>query len=204
MQDDSQTGDGSQRGQRTRQMIYEEALRLFETKGFRGTSMRDIAAACGVTKPALYYHFESKSQLLAKLYEDITAKFFEDVREIAAARDSAESNLRRLVVTQSIYNINNRRFLRIFWNERHELEGEARAALARLEREFEATVQSLVERGQAEGVFAAAAPKVVTYAVLGLLSTVHRWALYTGRPPEAVAEHIADLVLGGVIRRGDG
>jgi len=41
----------------TRQRIIDIALELFATRGYAGTSMRDIAAELGVTKAALYYHF---------------------------------------------------------------------------------------------------------------------------------------------------
>jgi len=40
-----------------RQRILDIALELFATRGYAGTSMRDIAAELGVTKAAPYYHF---------------------------------------------------------------------------------------------------------------------------------------------------
>lgn len=43
--------------------VLEIATKLFAERGFDGTSMNDIAAACGVTKPVLYAHFESKEVL---------------------------------------------------------------------------------------------------------------------------------------------
>ncbi|WP_373049011.1 TetR/AcrR family transcriptional regulator [Vulgatibacter sp.] len=52
-----------------RRRILEEALRLFATKGFAATSIRDIAAATGFTNPALYRHFAGKEQLALHLFE---------------------------------------------------------------------------------------------------------------------------------------
>ena len=46
------------------QRILDEAARLFITLGYGGASMRKIAAAVGVSKAALYYHFEDKEALL--------------------------------------------------------------------------------------------------------------------------------------------
>jgi AcrR family transcriptional regulator len=46
-----------------------ESLGLFLERGYRGTSVRDIADAIGVTVPALYYHFKSKDGLLAAIVE---------------------------------------------------------------------------------------------------------------------------------------
>lgn len=47
--------------------IVREAVRLFATRGYHGTSIRELAEACGCTKPSLYYYFRSKEQL----YRDV-------------------------------------------------------------------------------------------------------------------------------------
>jgi AcrR family transcriptional regulator len=52
----------------TRQRILNVALDLFTEKGYDGTSLREIAEQLGVTKAALYYHFESKEDILMALH----------------------------------------------------------------------------------------------------------------------------------------
>ena len=52
----------------TRQRILDAALDLFTEQGFDGTSLRQIAEQLGVTKAALYYHFESKDDILMALH----------------------------------------------------------------------------------------------------------------------------------------
>lgn len=47
-----------------RESILEEAGRLFWSKGFDRTSMRDMAAACGCTQGNIYNHFRSKEEIL--------------------------------------------------------------------------------------------------------------------------------------------
>lgn len=49
--------------------ILAAALRLFARRGYGLTSMREVAEAAGVTKPALYYHFESKEQLYLRVVQ---------------------------------------------------------------------------------------------------------------------------------------
>ncbi len=43
--------------------ILRHASRLFAEQGYRATSVREVAEACGCTKPALYYHFANKEAL---------------------------------------------------------------------------------------------------------------------------------------------
>ncbi len=52
----------------TRDRILDVALELFTTQGFDGTSLREIAERLDITKAALYYHFESKEDILLALH----------------------------------------------------------------------------------------------------------------------------------------
>ncbi len=52
----------------TRERILDIALDLFVDQGYDGTSLREIAERLGVTKAALYYHFEAKEDILMALH----------------------------------------------------------------------------------------------------------------------------------------
>ena len=54
----------------TRKRIMESAYRLFHRHGFARVAIDEIAAAAGVTKRSLYYHFRSKDDLLAVVLEE--------------------------------------------------------------------------------------------------------------------------------------
>lgn len=59
-------------GTDTRAQILEASLELFLSNGFARTSLREIAEKVGISKPALYYHFDSKDDLLMELLAPIT------------------------------------------------------------------------------------------------------------------------------------
>jgi AcrR family transcriptional regulator len=54
----------------TRHQIVDAAFLLFSQNGFSRTSVRDIAAAVGVTDAALYHYFDSKKELLDAVFEE--------------------------------------------------------------------------------------------------------------------------------------
>ena len=69
--DDQPRGDqpsGDQAGASTRERILDVALDLFTDQGFDGTSMREIAERLNISKPAIYYHFASKDEILMALH----------------------------------------------------------------------------------------------------------------------------------------
>jgi len=53
----------------TRARIFQVAARLMAQKGFNGVSMREISEQSGVSKPMIYYYFESKEKLYQTLVE---------------------------------------------------------------------------------------------------------------------------------------
>ncbi|MBN2796786.1 MAG: TetR/AcrR family transcriptional regulator [Clostridia bacterium] len=53
---------------KTYERILEVAYEMFSTLGYDQTSMAMIAKALGISKPALYYHFQSKEQIFEQLY----------------------------------------------------------------------------------------------------------------------------------------
>ncbi|HVC39868.1 MAG TPA: TetR/AcrR family transcriptional regulator [Candidatus Dormibacteraeota bacterium] len=55
----------------TRGRILEAALDLFTELGFDKTSLRQVSERVGVTKAALYYHFQSKEEILSTLIERV-------------------------------------------------------------------------------------------------------------------------------------
>jgi len=69
--------------QRRRQLL-DVALAAFSDGGYHGTSMDDVAAAAGVTKPVLYQHFGSKRALYVELLDDVGGRLMDVIAKAAA------------------------------------------------------------------------------------------------------------------------
>lgn len=77
-----------------RERVLEQAAHLFVRQGYQDTTLRDIAAAAGMKAGSIYYHFDSKEQLLASVLDTgielITKAFLETAAALgpdAAPRD---------------------------------------------------------------------------------------------------------------------
>jgi AcrR family transcriptional regulator len=55
----------------TRERIQDVARELFGEKGVQRTSLQDIASRLGITKPALYYHFDSREELVRSILQPL-------------------------------------------------------------------------------------------------------------------------------------
>lgn len=73
----------------TRQRILERATGLFAEKGYAGTYVREIVEKAGVSKPALYYYFQSKEGLFYAILEWATQAQRDILNEVLEASGTA-------------------------------------------------------------------------------------------------------------------
>jgi AcrR family transcriptional regulator len=78
----TQAANRTLRQDNRRAQLLDAAARLFRERGFHATSMRDIAKAVGMLSGSIYYHFDSKEEMLLAVYE-------EGKRRVADAVDAA-------------------------------------------------------------------------------------------------------------------
>lgn len=77
--------------------LLDAAVRLFAHKGYPATSTREIVEAAGVTKPMLYYYFQSKEGLLAAAIGHFLDAFHQRLRQVVSEPREAYLQLVELV-----------------------------------------------------------------------------------------------------------
>ncbi len=61
------------KGSKTKDKILKQSLKLFSSKGYKATTVRDIAGAIGIKQSALYNHFKNKDEILETLISNLTS-----------------------------------------------------------------------------------------------------------------------------------
>ncbi|MEV6596868.1 TetR family transcriptional regulator [Actinoplanes sp. NPDC051346] len=82
------------RGEQTRQLILETALRLFRERGYTETTMRAIAKEAGVAVGNAYYYFDSKEHLIQGFYDHNQAAHRAAVGPVLAREKDFAARLR--------------------------------------------------------------------------------------------------------------
>ncbi|MEQ9592096.1 MAG: TetR/AcrR family transcriptional regulator, partial [Cyclobacteriaceae bacterium] len=73
----------------TKEKILRQSGQLFNTQGYKATSLSDITKATGYTKGAIYRHFNSKDELEMETLSHLSGLMFDQLREkIKAASDA--------------------------------------------------------------------------------------------------------------------
>jgi TetR/AcrR family transcriptional regulator len=181
-----------------RDEILSRAAELFADAGYHGTSMNQVAAACGVTKPALYHYFRDKDALLAAIAQQHVDHLEEIVAEVAAQRLGKEAHLRELIL----------RFVRDYADSQHEhrvltqdvkfLPAPERKRVLDAERRVVAAFADAIAAVK-PGTQAAGLHKPLTMLLFGMMNWLFTWLRPDGAlTHEAMSTVVADLFFGGL------
>lgn len=180
-----------------RRVILETALQLCAERGYSGTSIRDIAAACGLQGPTLYSHYPSKEAVLAEL---LRIGHDEHLRCVSAAMLDCEPDPRAQIRAWTSAHV---RFhtdfpmLAVVTNsELHMLSAEALAPILSVRKQAEQILRDIIERGRTRKLFQMIDPWLSAAAIGGMGLRVAFWFAPGGSFTAAtVADTYAEFAL---------
>lgn len=180
----------------SRETILAEAARLFKRNGYRKTRLEELAQVLGVTRPAIYYHFKAKQDLLVAMYMDSMAA----LNEIAAG-DAADEGLPpieqfwRRIEAHAVYIASYPVQAGIFFEEEEELPEDVHAEVRRMLVAYTDRLVELYSAAQASGDAPEGDPRVAVSAILGGAIWTYRW--YPGSDwddPRAAAREVVRVL----------
>jgi len=185
-----------------RECILRAAARLYAIQGFEGTSMRDIAEAAGVTKPLIFYHFESKERLYASLLNEALAACKMGGREILGSPSLTATEKLKLFLASHVAVLRDRPEVFAFAHDLLTLSRDQPLGFDyRTEgRELFAQITRVIEEGQASGEFRQADPAAIAILPVAALG-MYADALLIGEIqmlPAGLEDLLLDLLLHGI------
>ena len=138
------------------------ALPLFQEKGFHGTSIREIAAAAGLSMGGLYEYISSKDDVLSLVYRQMTSPFAETL----AASDT--DDLRDVIAGALMASWDRARDVQILYRETVNVDVSHRDQLAEEERRHAHRIADAIRRGVERGDYRCEDPVLVGHLVLFL------------------------------------
>jgi AcrR family transcriptional regulator len=155
-----------------RERLLCEAAELFSRKGYAATSVGEIVAAAGVTKPVLYYHFESKEGLYVQLMQESLGKFHAAVEAgLEGVGGTAADQIRRLCDTLIELALQNVSISRLTRGIRFsQPQGAPPFDTGEFPRTIQRALLRLVERGVRAGEFTPVPPTDLVWVIMGLLA----------------------------------
>ncbi|MBI5602274.1 MAG: TetR/AcrR family transcriptional regulator [Deltaproteobacteria bacterium] len=140
-----------------KERIIEESIKAFLSRGFRGTTTKELTDAAGVAKGTLYWHFKSKDEILDAILEKFFKEFIGGIKD---AVDRCSGNFLAKFKTffkfGSEFSRDNRELMLVFQTLLGEIAGtnsEAAMKMKAIQNNYDHFVQMLLDQGKKEGLF---------------------------------------------------
>lgn len=163
----------------------EVATALFAERGYRATSMKDIAGALDIRAPSLYNHVHSKQDILFEIMDSAMNRALEECWKAVRGTDNAAEQLRRatesLVLQFLLYPLE----VTVSNDEIRSLNEPNRSIILAKRDEYGQEFRDLIERGCSLGVFHAESPRLAAYAILEMGNGAKAWFRESGLYSEA-------------------
>ncbi len=158
-----------------RERILQEAVTLFYERGFTATTLDDIAHELGVTKPFIYTHFKSKTELLAAICLPTIQMSLDAATSAEKAGGSPSARLEQFIKDLVRIVLVRQPNIAVFFREEKSLEPSALAEMNSLRSAFTRRIVVLLEEGNAAGEFDVADPSLTALAMGGMISWAYTW-----------------------------
>jgi AcrR family transcriptional regulator len=187
-----------------REAILASAAQLFAQQGYVGTSMNQVAAACGLSKPALYHYVRDKADLLFEIATTHVNRLHALIEEVAqgdtvhAPPADAVAHVRRLIERFVLEYAGARHAHRVLTEDVKFLEPADQARVLELQRQVVSSFANAIAQARPE-LMNTDLHKPLSMLLFGMMNWMFTWLQPDGKLSHAdMAPVVADLFLGGL------
>jgi AcrR family transcriptional regulator len=184
--------------------IITAAASIFREKGYRATSLADIADAVGTDRASLYYYVDSKDEMFHEVVReavDANAARAEAIRDEVKPAPAKIADL----VSSLLTSYASHPYLFVYIQEDLSKVGDGKSSWSRqmraINRRYDEAVVSIVRSGIEDGSLRdAGSPRLIANGIIGMLNWTHRWfhGDESGQSAAEITETFTRLLLDGL------
>lgn len=181
-----------------REALLLTAVRMFNANGFHATSLDDVAAALGVSKPTIYYYLGNKDQVLLECVERGLAMLQEEAEVAKAAPGTGLNRLRAFLVRYAEIIMSDFGACVIRTGDEL-LSSESQKRFRMLKGLIDNAMRKLILEGMGDGSISQGDVKLVAFTLAGALNWPARWFdPARGQDATAVARSMVEILTKGL------
>jgi AcrR family transcriptional regulator len=161
--------------------VLDAACLLFADRGYRATSMKDIATELGVRAPSLYNHVTSKQEILYAIMDKAMDRAIAALDEALDGVQDAADQLRRATESLVLDFLRYPAEVTVCNVEVRSLDPGYRLAIVAKRDRYGARVRRIIEQGCRTGRFRTPTPQIAAFAVLEMGNSAKSWFRPGGR-----------------------
>ncbi|MGU3496764.1 TetR/AcrR family transcriptional regulator [Xanthobacteraceae bacterium A53D] len=181
-----------------RRAVIQEAAKAFHQKGFRATSMEDIATTLGVSKGALYRYVSDKHEVLFECFK-IAETLSDKALAAAVAHEGPGLAKLRVFIGQFIESFVAQGIAGTIMSELEELRPEQRAEIVRGRDRADHGLRAIIADGVKDKSIRPCHPKLAVFTIMGAVNWIPSWYSPQGEfKPADIASMMTDLFVNGL------
>ncbi len=173
----------TQRSHNRLNAVRDAGAKLFATRGYKATTMRDIAAESGMKAGSLYYHFASKQELLHDIYEIAVTQALEKLEQAISQGTDPRSRFEAAVISHVETMLDQDNYARVMTGVLPVDAPEIGEELVRLRDLYEARFRTLVDELPLQDGLDR---RMFRLFVLGAINDTRTWYRQGGKSPEEI------------------
>jgi AcrR family transcriptional regulator len=176
--------------------LLAQAARVFAERGYHPTTMRDLAAASGMSLAGMYYYVKGKEELLFLIQERCFARVLEEAGDaVGRSRDPLE-RLQGFIRHHVTFFAAHMAEMKVLSHEGNVLRGEPRRRVNAIKRRYVDLLEGLLR--EAAPVESASERSAAAYVLFGMMNWIYNWYDPAGAlDPERLADLITRVFIGG-------
>ena len=180
--------------------ILSTAVHFFSKKGYKGTSIKDISDKLKVSKPAIYYYFNNKMEILEILHSRAFEELLSPYEEVTNCNLPLVEKFKKLIENQVKVVAKNADLVKIFFGDYKEFPKKIKREIRKKRRRYTENWTQLYEAGIKADVFRDTDPKISVFTFMGACNWIQMWYSPNGKLNEnELAKLVTDLLATGYL-----
>lgn len=158
-----------------RDIIHAVAAELFREKGFRATSMRELASKVGIEAASLYNHIEGKNELLISICFKVASNFTQKMNEVENMDSDIITKIELLIRYHVHENVHNYKDVYVSDREWRNMADPELSKYREMRRSYRKRFTSIVEKGISRGEIKKVDANTAVMIFLSAIAAVDQW-----------------------------
>lgn len=182
-----------------KERLLDVATDLFSARGYRGTSIRDIACAMDMSISNIYHYFGNKDGLLLAILQRSSEKVVNTLREVSSKELEPLDKLKLLLISHIHLCAEHGKSARVFFLNEEHLSAEGVEINQRIQRDVLEIYMKTLRSLEKIGIVRCRDLKVLAFNILGVINWQLRWYRPGGRLGlDEVADEMISFVIYGI------
>jgi len=184
----------------TKEKIIKVSTNLFSKKGYSSTSIKEICQEAGISKGGLFYHFNSKEDILYTIHEIFINYELKEAKKIINNYESPVQKLRELIICQVESIGKYKPFVSVFYQEKRFFSKEKFIEIKNRRKEYEDLFLLVINEGIKKGEFREdILPNLIVKAIFGICNWTYLWMDPDGEfTPAQMGAILFDIIYDGI------